>query len=392
MGSRCPQYSFTPMQLLEGLVIDRQRLVENFLRLAAINSPTRREKSVADALEADLRALGFDVARDTAGKRVDGDTGNIIGAKKGIISGAVPILLNAHMDTVMPTEGWGYKIENGVIRSTGNTILGADDKAGIAAIMEAMRVVRERGIPHGDIQIVFSIGEEVGLWGAKYLDYSLITSKCAFVYDLGSPVGSVVVAAPSHDNIVARIRGKAAHAGARPEDGISAIAAAGKAISNMKLGRIDQETTANIGVINGGTARNIVPDFCEVKGEARSRDEKKLDAQVQHMVEAFHDAAAEVGAAIEIEVERSYQAYRLSESDEVVRIAVTAARRVGIEPKLHETGGGSDASIFNAKGIPATVIGVGYDKAHSTEEYLPISDFVKSVEMALAIVQVAAGG
>ena len=373
-------------------MIDRERLVENFLRLAAINSPTRREKSVADALEADLRALGFDVARDTAGKRVDGDTGNIIGAKKGIISGAVPILLNAHMDTVMPTEGWGYKIENGVIRSTGNTILGADDKAGIAAIMEAMRVIRERGIPHGDIQIVFSIGEEVGLWGAKYLDYSLITSKCAFVYDLGSPVGSVVVAAPSHDNIVARIRGKAAHAGARPEDGISAIAAAGKAISNMKLGRIDQETTANIGVISGGTARNIVPDFCEVKGEARSRDEKKLDAQVQHMVEAFHDAAAEVGAAIEIEVERSYQAYRLSESDEVVRIAVTAARRVGIEPKLHETGGGSDASIFNAKGIPATVIGVGYDKAHSTEEYLPISDFVKSVEMALAIVQVAAGG
>ncbi|HUV05924.1 MAG TPA: M20/M25/M40 family metallo-hydrolase [Armatimonadota bacterium] len=372
-------------------MIDRHRLVETFLRLAAINSPTGNEKGVADVLEADLRALGFDVLRDAAGERVNGDTGNVIAAKKGTVSEAVPILFNAHMDTVMPTEGWGYKIEDGVIRSNGHTILGADDKAGIAAVIEAMKAIQEEEIPHGDIQIVFSIGEEVGLWGAKYLDYSLITSKCAFVYDLGTPVGSVVVAAPSHDNIMAKIRGRAAHAGTRPEDGISAIAAAGKAISNMRLGRIDHETTANIGIISGGTARNIVPDFCEVKGEARSRDEKKLDAQVQHMVEAFHDAAAEIGASVEIEVERSYQAYRLSESDEVVRIAVAAARKVGIEPKMHETGGGSDASIFNTKGIPTIVIGVGYEKAHSTEEYLPISDFVKSAEMALAIVQVAAG-
>ena len=373
-------------------MVDRQRLADTFLRLAAINSPFKEEKALADVLEADLRSLGFDVVRDGAGKQAGGSTGNVIATKKGSVSGAVPIMFSAHMDTVMPTENWGYKIEGDVIRSTGKTILAADDKAGISAIVEAMRVIAEESTPHGDIQIVFSIGEEVGLLGAKYLDYGLITAGCAFVYDMGKPVGCVTVAAPSHDNIVAKVHGKAAHAGARPEDGINAIVAAGKAIANMKLGRIDFETTANIGIISGGVAKNVVPEYCEVNGEARSRNDRKLDAQVQHMVEAFHEAAAETGASIDIEIDRSYHSYRLSESDEVVRIALAAARRVGIEPQMHETGGGSDANIFNGHGLPATVIGVGYDKAHSVEEYVPIGDFGKSAEMAVAIMQVAAEG
>ena len=372
-------------------MIEKQRLVDNFIRLAAINSPSGREKKVADVLEPDLRALGFDVVRDNAHKKVNGNTGNLIATKKGSIPNAVPIMFGAHMDTVTPTNGWGYKIEGDIIRSTGKTILGADDKAGIAAIMEAMKVIQDRKIPHGNLQIVFSIGEEIGLWGAKYMDYSLITSRCVMVYDMGKPVGCVTVAAPWHDNIFAKIHGKASHAGARPEEGINAIAVASKAIANMKLGRIDKETTANIGIISGGTARNIVPDLCEVKGEARSRNEEKLDAQTQHMLESFHEAAAEMDAGIEIEVERSYNGYRLSEKDEVIKIAVAAARKVGIEPEMHETGGGSDANIFNARGLPATVIGVGYEGAHSASEYIPISDLVKSTEMALALVEVAAG-
>ncbi len=373
-------------------MVNKDRLVNTFLGLAAINSPTGHEKAVADILEPELKALGFQVVRDKAGEKIGGDTGNVVAGKKGSRSAATPILFNAHMDIVSPTDGWGYKMEGDTITSSGDTILAADAKAGIAAIMEAMRVVEEQQVPHGEIQIVFSIGEEVGLFGAKYLDYGLITARCAFVYDMGKPVGCVVVAAPSHDNILARVHGRASHAGARPEDGVNAISAASKAIARMKLGRIDHETTANIGIIQGGTARNIVPDSCEVKGEARSRDDKKLDAQVQHMLEAFHNAAADVGAGVDIEVERSYHAYRLSEKDEVIQIATAAARKVGIEPKMHETGGGSDASIFNARGLPATVIGVGYDKAHSTEEFITISEFVKSAEMAVALVQVAAGG
>ena len=371
-------------------MVSKQRLVDSFLGLAAINSPAKHEKGVADVLEAQLRTLGFDVIRDNAGETFGGDTGNVIGTKKGTIPGK-PILFSAHMDTVSSTEDWGYKIEDDIIRSKGNTILAADDKCGIASILEAMRVVQEDNIPHADVQVVFSIGEEVGLCGAKFMDYSLITSKYAFVYDMGRPVGCVVVAAPSHDNILVKIHGKASHAGARPEDGINAIVVASKAIANMKIGRIDPETTANIGVIKGGTARNIVPEYCEVHAEARSRNEDKLDAQVQHMLEQFHEAAAEMGAGVDIEVHRSYHTYRLAEDSEVVKIAVAAARKVGIEPKMHETGGGSDASVMNGKGIPTTVIGVGYDNAHSTEEYVGISDFVKSAEMAVAIVEVAAG-
>ena len=370
-------------------MVNRDRLVNTFLSLAAINSPAKHEGAVADVLEAELKSLGFEVVRDDAGEKFGGDTGNVIGTKKGTIQGK-PILFSAHMDTVSSTENWGYKIEGDIIRSKGDTILAADDKCGIASILEAMRVIHEDKIPHADVQVVFSIGEEVGLCGAKFMDYSLVTAKYAFVYDMGKPVGCVVVAAPSHDNMLIKIQGKASHAGARPEDGINAIVVASKAIANMKIGRIDSETTANIGVIEGGTARNIVPGYCEVKAEARSRNEEKLDAQVRHMVEQFHEAAAEMGAGIDIEVHRSYHAYRLSEDDEVVKIAVAAARKVGIEPKMHETGGGSDASVMNGKGLPTTVIGVGYDNAHSTEEYVTISDFVKSSEMAVAIVQVAA--
>jgi tripeptide aminopeptidase len=371
-------------------MVDTQRLLDTFLGLAAINSPTRQECAVADILEADLLALGFDVTRDNAGGRANADTGNLIARKKGTAVGGVPIMFSGHMDTVMATDGWGYKIEDGVIRSTGETILGADDKAGIAAIIEALRVMVEQGIPHSDLEIVFSIAEEVGLLGARYIDHSSIKSRCAFIFDMGKPLGGVTVSAPSHDNIIAKIHGKASHAGSSPEAGINAIVVAGKAIANMRLGRIDFETTANIGVIHGGVARNIVPEYCEVKGEARSRDNDKLDVQVQHMLEAFHEAAADMGAGIDIEVEHSYTAFRLSPDDEVIKIAVAAARRVGIEPELHETGGGSDASIYNTKGIPSTVIGVGYENPHSTEEYIAVSDLTKAAEMAVAIIQVAA--
>jgi tripeptide aminopeptidase len=372
-------------------MVDKQRLLDGFFRIAAINSPGGKEGALADVLEVELTVLGFDVARDNAGKKARSQTGNLIATKKGTVPGAVPVMFCAHMDTVMPTEHWGYKMDGDVVRSNGKTILAADDKAGIAAILEAMRVIRDEEIPHGDIQIAFTVSEEIGLLGAKYMDYSLVKSKCAFVYDMGRPLGCITVAAPSHDNIYAKIRGKAAHAGARPEDGINAIVAASKAIAAMKLGRIDKETTANIGIIGGGTATNVVTEVCEVKGEARSRNEEKLDAQIRHMVETFRNAAAEMGAEVKIEVNRSYRAYRLSEKDEVVQIAIAAARKVGIEPELYETGGGSDGSIFNARGLPATVIGVGYDGAHSMDEHFAVSDVAKSAEMAVAIVQVAAG-
>ncbi len=372
-------------------MVNKQRLIDTFIELGAINSPSGKEATIAEVLVEKLQALGFDVVRDNAGSRLPGETDNVIGSRKGTVPGALPIMLNAHMDTVTPTEGWEYHIEGDEIKSQGDMILGADDKAGIAVILEALRVIEEDGIPHGDLQVVFSIAEETGLWGAKYLDYGLVTSNGAFVYDMGRPVGSITVAGPSHDNILFKVHGKAAHAGARPEDGINAIVIASKAIANMKVGRIDKETTANVGVIEGGKARNIVPEYCEVRCEARSRNTEKLDAQTAHMIKCFQDAAAEMGTTVDVEVNRSYVGYRLTEKDEVVRIAMEAARRAGIEVDLHETGGGSDCNVFNAKGLPATVVGVGYDGAHSVDEYIHIPEFVQSAQMCVQIIKVAAG-
>jgi tripeptide aminopeptidase len=373
-------------------MVNKERLIDTFIELGAINSPSGKEAVIAGVLEAELKTLGFDVVRDNAGTHIDGETGNVVGSKQGTVPDAMPIMLSAHMDTVTPTEGWEYRIHGDLIKSRGDMILGADDKAGIAVILEALRVVQEQAIPHGDLQVCFSIAEETGLWGAKYLDYSLVTSKGVFVYDMGRPVGSVTVSAPSHDNILFKVHGKAAHAGARPEDGINAIVVASKAIANMKVGRIDKETTANVGIITGGKARNIVPEFCEVRCEARSRNTEKLDAQTAHMVKCFEDAAAEMGATVEVNVNRSYLGFRLSEKDEVVRIAMDAAKRAGIEVDLHETGGGSDSNIFNAKGLPATVLGVGYDGAHSVDEYIHIPEFIQSAQMCVEIIKVAAGG
>lgn len=371
-------------------MISKDRLVETFVTLGKINSPSGKEGVVADLLEGELKKLGFNVVRDDAGAPINGETGNVIGSKKGSVAGGVPIMLNAHMDTVTPTEGWECRFDGDIIRSRGDMILGADDKAGIAVILEALRVIEEERIPHGDLQIMFSIAEETGLFGAKNADFSLITSKCVFCYDMGRPVGSVTVSAPSHVNILFKVKGKASHAGAQPELGINAIAVASKAIANMKLGRIDKETTANVGVISGGTARNIVPENCEVRAEARSRDTTKLDEQTAHMIKCFEDAAAEMGATVDIDVNRSYVGYRLSEDDQVVRIAVEAAKRAGVDVDLHETGGGSDSNIFNAKGLPTTVVGVGYENAHAVEEYAVMSEMVQSAEMCLEIVKVAA--
>lgn len=370
-------------------MINEKRVEETFLELAAVKGLSKSEKDIAVVIERKLRDLGFEVVYDDAGEKIGGNCGNMIATKKGTLPDAPPIILSAHMDTVGPVEGWDFVIEGGVIRSKGETILCADDRAGIAAILEGLTAAGEEGIDHGDVQVVMSVSEETGLYGAKNMDFSLLKGKYAFIYDMGKPTCCVTVSAPSQDNIKATMIGRAAHAGACPEQGVNAIVAASRGISAMKLGRIDFETTANIGIIEGGNATNIVPETCVLKGEARSRDDEKLEIQMESMVEALHEAAADVGAGIDIEVERSYYSYKLSEKDEVVKIAVAAARKVGVEPEIHETGGGSDGNIFNRAGIPSVVIGVGYDKAHTTDEYIETAELVKSAGMALELIKAA---
>lgn len=367
-------------------MVNRDRMVNEFLELVKTDSLSLQERKMADLLKGKLVGMGLQVYEDDAGEKTGGNTGNLLCTIKG--SRAVsPILLMAHMDTVVPGIGKKPVVEGNVIRTDGTTILGGDDAAGIECILEAVRVIREDNIDHGDIQIAFTIAEEGGLLGAKNMDYSKIFAKYGFVFDSGGDIGGVAVKAPSQNKIDIVVRGKAAHAGVEPEKGISAIQIASEAVSKMKLGRIDYETTANIGIIKGGQATNIICDRLEIKAEARSRDERKLEEQTRHMKECFEQAAAKFGGSVEFDAKLEYPAFNIEESDSIIKILKKAASDAGIELKLEATDGGSDTNIINGKGIQAVDLSVGMDKVHSVEEQLKIDDMVKAAEFLVAIVK-----
>lgn len=369
-------------------MINQERLVAEFLELVKIDSPSGQEREIADVLKQKLTQMGCQVYEDQAGGQVGGAAGNIIARLPG--EGKGPMLLfSAHMDTVEPGKGVEPVIEGDVISSAGDTVLGGDDKAGIAAILEAVRVIQEQNIHHSGLEIVFTIWEEGGLRGAKSLDYSKIKSKLAYVLDSDGDPGTIIVTAPAQNSIVATIKGKAAHAGQCPEEGINAIQVAAQAIAQMNLGRIDEETTANIGIIKGGKATNIVPDSTYIAGEARSLDPNKLQAQTDHMVNVLRHHANRAGAELIIEVEEEYQVINLEEDHPVVQYAVTAAKELGLKPALGSTGGGSDANIFNGRGLACANLGIGMNKVHTVEENIKISDLTKIAELVVEIVKVA---
>ncbi len=366
-------------------MVNKERMAKEFMELVRIDSLTFNERKMADKLKALLESYGYSPWEDDAGCKVRGNAGNIICTIKG--EKDVPaVLLMAHMDTVSPGTNKNPVMEGDIIKTDGNTVLGADDAAGIECILEAVRVLKEDGIKHGDIQIVFTIAEEGGLNGAKALDYSKIYARYGIVLDEGGPIGRVAVSAPSQNKIDIVVKGKAAHAGVEPEKGISAIQIAAEAISGMKLGRIDPETTANIGVISGGYATNIVCDRVELKAECRSRDKAKLEAQTAHMKECFEQAASKLGGSVEFKSELMYPAFNISAEDEIISILKDAAEEAGVELKLDATGGGSDTNILNGKGIQSVNISVGMEKAHSVEEQIRVDDMVKAVRFLLAII------
>lgn len=369
--------------------VQQDRLLDTFLTLVQFNTPSRQEKLASEWCAEYLREIGFEVEWDDAGEKVGGTIGNLIAFKKGTLPEAPGIFFSSHLDTVEPTPNLEIAIEGDVIRSTSDTILGADDKCGVAPILEAMRVLHETGEPHGDIQLLLTICEEIGLVGAKLLDPNRIKAKYGFVLDSGPPVSQIVYTAPSQNSLRVRIQGKAAHAGGEPEKGISAIIAASNAIAKMKLGRIDMDTTANIGTIQGGTARNVVPAEVFIIGEARSRVQAKLDAQTAHMVETFEREAAALGATAKVEVIHEYGTYYINEDDPVMVIAKKAAVAAGLTPRLRESGGGSDGNVFNNYGIPTVVLSTGMQKIHTHDEFCTISDLVKDTHWVLEVVRAA---
>ncbi|MDR7871252.1 MAG: M20/M25/M40 family metallo-hydrolase [Tissierellaceae bacterium] len=370
-------------------MIKEKRLLERFLNYIQIDSPTKHERKFADYLMNEMKEIGLDVYMDNAGEKVGSDSGNVIGKLKGNTEGET-ILFSAHMDTVSPGVGIKPVIKDGVIYSDGTTILGGDDKAGIAAIMEALETIIENNIPHGDIEVVFSIYEEGGLFGAKNLEYDKLNARVGFVLDSGGDPGDIVVQGPAQNKINAKFIGKEAHAGVAPEHGISAIQIAAEAISNMKLLRIDEETTANIGHISGGEATNIVTKEVVFRGEARSLSNEKLKEQTEHMVKCCEDAAKKYGGKVEMDVDNAYGAFKVDEDDEIVQKVKEACTNLGLKPHTMTSGGGSDTNIYNDNGIKAVNLAVGMRLVHTLEEHIHIKDLEKSAKMVLEIVKVYA--
>jgi tripeptide aminopeptidase len=367
-------------------MVNRDRLVGLLMDLCATDSGSRNERQMADKLKPMLQELGFAVEEDDAAAKVGGNAGNLYARLQGTAQGE-PLLFSSHMDRVTPGLGVKPRIEGGAIVSDGSTILGADDAAGLAAVLEAVRVLKERNLPYPTIELGWTICEEVGLLGARNLNFSWFTSKLGFALDSGGKVGEIVVKAPSQARVNATFKGRAAHAGVAPEKGVSAIQIAAVAISRMRLLRVDSETTANIGSITAEGPTNIVPETCKIAAEARSLNQEKLEAQVGSMVEAMKAAAAELGGAVEVEVLRSYTAINLSPESTPVKRASAAAGRVGVPVAIGSTGGGSDANIFNGNNITMAVLGVGYEEIHSTRERMPIDQLELLAEWVLAIVQ-----
>ena len=362
------------------------RLVEEFLELVQIDSETKHEEVIAPILVEKLEEMGFEVYQDDAHTRNGHGAGNIIATLKGD-EAIEPIYFTVHMDTVVPGNGIKPQIkEDGYIYSDGTTILGADDKAGMAAIFEMARRIKEKNLKHGTIQFIITAGEESGLVGAKELDPSKIIAKYGFAVDSDGKVGGIVVAAPFQAKVNVKVFGKTAHAGVAPEKGISAITVAAKAVAQMKLGRLDEETTANIGRFEGGKATNIVCDEVTIFAEARSIDQAKLNAQTAHMKETFERVATEYGARAEVEVTLSYPGFRVTENDKVVQVAQAAAKAIGREPQLGISGGGSDANVIAGFGIPTVNLSVGYEEIHTTNERMPVEELEKLADLLEEII------
>ncbi|MFQ3574697.1 MAG: M20/M25/M40 family metallo-hydrolase [Thermodesulfovibrionales bacterium] len=362
--------------------IKKERLIDTFIELIKINSPSFSEKTICNHLNTLLRNCGFKTTIQDFGRSI-----NLIGFKEGHDNTIPTLILSAHMDTVQPTEGLSYSIDDERIKSTGNTILGADDKSAIAQIIEAIRVIQETNIEHGDIEIVFTSAEEKGLIGAKSLDYASLKGKMALVIDSTGSVGRIIIAAPTHLTYELTVNGKSAHAGIEPEKGINAIRVVSEIIANIPDGRIDSVTTANVGYIRGGGETNVVPAEVTIKGEIRSHDRETLNKTIQRLKDTINDVCEKASTKYSLKESIEYESFRIDNDDAFLSIVKQAYENVGINPELAVSGGGSDANIFNHKGIKAINISNGMQSVHTNEEYILIDDLVKGASVIVEIIK-----
>ena len=365
---------------------ERRRLHETFTALCRIESPSRRERGCADAVNAQLRELGLEVSEDDAGAAIGGDCGNLLTRIPG--SGEHSILFCAHLDTVPVAAPIEPVIRDGGWENANEAILGADNKAAVAALLVlAQRLAQST--PAVSVELLFTVGEELALAGAKEFEVGVLRSKIGFAFDSASPLGGVVVASPTHYRLAAQLHGVAAHAGVRPENGRSAILAAARAIANMRLGRIDSESTANIGTIEGGSAANIVPDSCALVGEARSLDADRAEQLASEIAGCLADAAndPECECDLDVTIERQFEGYRVRPSSAEVALAFGALRDCGHEPSPIASGGGSDVNVLRAAGLAMLNISNGTERNHEPTERVATAALEAILDVAIALVE-----
>lgn len=366
-------------------MFNKERIVEEFCNLVKVDAVSYQERDIADILKESLIELGFEVKEDEAGKYYSGNCGNIYGYLEGELD-EVPLLFSAHMDTVGPGRNKKAIIhEDGTITSDGSTVLGADDLAGIVAILEAVRTIREKGLRHRSIEVLFTIAEEVYIRGSEVFDFGMIKSKEAYILDLSGPVGTAALKAPTLVSFTANIQGLASHAGFAPELGINAIAIAANAITQIKQGRIDEETTVNIGLIEGGQARNIISDSCIIMGEVRSLVHDKALMETDNIENILKETVLKYKTGYEFTKEFGCLAYKVEVQHSVVRRFEKSCRELGYDTKLIDTFGGSDNNNFMRHGITGIVMACGMNQVHSCREYTQIEELVKCTNIVIKL-------
>ncbi len=363
--------------------VNENRILQSFLEMVSIDSESWHEQEMAAYLEKELSELGLEVFRDREHEYIhavlEGGTG---GESR---------LFSSHMDTVKPGTGKSAVVHpDGKITSDGTTVLGADDVSGLVSILEAVRVIRENNIPHPDIELLFTSAEEPYCEGSRYVDYGRIKAKTGYVLDLTGPVGTAAVAAPTILAVTVTIKGKAAHAGFAPEDGVNAFTILGKALARIDTGRVGQGTTVNFGLVEGGTQSNIVPDMVSLQGEIRSMDHEQALAQAENIRQIFAEEAGRIGGVAQTQVQERIRAYRVTEEEPVVRRFLKAAGEAPrcSGPACITTFGGSDANRLNAQDIRTIVLACAMENCHSTEEYTTLEELKRSAELTLRLMTI----
>lgn len=366
--------------------VNKQRIWEEFRQLVAIDSTSFKERKMADALLSKLREIGFQAEEDNAGSRIGGNAGNIYGFLKGTLPGE-PVILSAHMDTVTPGEGKQAVLhDDGTITSAKDTVLGSDDVNGIVGILEGIRSVREAGAAHRDIEVIFPVAEEVYSEGSKVMDYSKIKGRDAYILDMSGAPGSAAIQAPTILSFTAEVRGKASHAGFCPDQGIHAISIMSEAVSRIKQGYIEDDTTLNIGLIQGGEATNIVPEYCMCRGEVRSYVHENALSCVEEVRKIFEEVIEGTGAELKMDVRVNVHAYKTDEHSSVVRRFEQVCGTLGVECRITKTFGGSDNNDFALHGIRGIVLSCGMNSVHSVEEYTSMGELELCAEMIAGII------